>query len=95
MLFCFSRKCTRSDLPERLGRANDILYLLLREVCVFLSSQVPSLRSSFIARREIHQTFWISRTFAWFLSLRFSIFLALSASHHRRTANRLAWALKA
>ena len=36
----------------------------------------------FIARREIHQTFWISRTFALFSSLRFSIFLAASANHH-------------
>ena len=39
----------------------------------------------FIARREIHQTFWISRTFALFSSPRFSIFLALSASHHLAT----------
>ncbi|MFU0531605.1 hypothetical protein ACMZ76_06620 [Gardnerella vaginalis] len=29
--------------------------------------QVPSLRSSFIARIEIHQTFWISRTIAYHL----------------------------
>ena len=36
----------------------------------------------FIARREIHQTFWISRTFTWFSSPRFSIFLATSANHH-------------
>ena len=48
----------------------------------------------FIARREIHQTFWISRTFALFSSPRFSIFLALSASHHLATLRLASLAAK-
>ncbi|EPI58375.1 hypothetical protein HMPREF1580_01319, partial [Gardnerella vaginalis JCP8070] len=33
-------------------------------------------------RREIHQTFWMSKTFAQLSSPRFSIFLLHSMNHH-------------